>query len=128
MFNPSMRATGRGGGDMVAKCIWCALMIGATVAGAPALALDPIPASQTATAATAPAPTAPVAPTAMATIAVPTGPTAMVLRQGTAVRLKTNDALDSGKAKLGDRFELTTAESVSVGSLMVIPAGSRAVG
>lgn len=52
----------------------------------------------------------------------------LVLRQGTQVRFKTEQALTSKETKEGDRFELTSVEPVYVGSMLVIPAGSRAVG
>lgn len=51
-----------------------------------------------------------------------------VLRQGTAVRFATEQALSSQKSKEGDRFELRTVDPVYVGTMLVIPAGTRAVG
>ncbi len=51
-----------------------------------------------------------------------------VLRQGTTVRFSTEQALSSQKSKEGDRFELRTVEPVYVGAMLVIPAGTRAVG
>lgn len=79
------------------------------------------------------APTAPVAvlapaapaPTPTLVIAQPERP---VLRQGTAVRFVTDQALSSQKSKEGDRFELRSVEPVNVGTMLVIPAGARAVG
>ena len=52
----------------------------------------------------------------------------LVLRQGTAVRFSTESALSSKTTKEGDRFELRSTDPVYVGSLLVIPSGSRAVG
>ncbi|MGL4541180.1 MAG: hypothetical protein ACRCUI_01560 [Polymorphobacter sp.] len=54
--------------------------------------------------------------------------TMLVLRQGTSVRFATDQPLSSQKSKVGDRFELRTVDPVQVGTLLVIPAGSRAVG
>ena len=50
------------------------------------------------------------------------------LRQGTEVRFRTEQMLSSKTAKLGDRFELRSTDPVSVGNLLVIPAGSRGIG
>lgn len=50
------------------------------------------------------------------------------MRQGTEVRFETKDALSSSTSKEGDRFELKSVEDLKVGQLLVIPAGSRAVG
>ncbi len=52
----------------------------------------------------------------------------MVLRQGTAVRFRTENTLSSKTTKEGERFELRSTDPVYVGSLLVIPSGSRAVG
>lgn len=52
----------------------------------------------------------------------------LVLRQGTAVRFSTESSLSSKTTREGDRFELRSTEPVYVGSLLVIPSGSRAVG
>ena len=57
-------------------------------------------------------------------------PSASMLRAGTSVRLKTITELTTNgkKLKVGDRFDLEVSEPVSLNGLVVIPAGSRAVG
>jgi len=52
----------------------------------------------------------------------------IVLPAGTAVRLVTVGAVDSRSAKQGQRFVLALAEDVTVGSTVVIPRGTAAVG
>ncbi len=76
-----------------------------------------------------PAPTmaVPAAPAPVAALVIAPS-NALVLRQGTAVRFATDQALSSQKSKVGDRFELRTVDPVQVGELLVIPAGTRAVG
>lgn len=69
----------------------------------------------------------PAAPAPVAALVIAPS-NALVLRQGTAVRFATDQALSSQKSKLGDRFELRTIDPVRVGELLVIPAGTRAVG
>jgi len=65
-----------------------------------------------------------------------TGPTAAAatttgtLRAGTSVPLKMSEALTTKgkKLKVGQRFQLETADNVTVDGNVVIPAGSPAVG
>ncbi|QMW21891.1 hypothetical protein [Sandaracinobacteroides saxicola] len=52
----------------------------------------------------------------------------MMLREGTVIRLKTLDPLNSKFSKVGDRFNLTVEEAVKVNGITIIPAGARAVG
>ena len=47
---------------------------------------------------------------------------------GTPVRFKTVDPLDSRTATQGQRFRLEVVEDVTVGSVVVIPRGTAAVG
>ena len=54
--------------------------------------------------------------------------TVPMLRQGTEVRSRPEQPLSPKTATVGERFELRSIEPVNVGSLLVIPAGSRAVG
>jgi hypothetical protein len=72
----------------------------------------------------------PSTPVMAVTLGVPAAsqPLTPILRQGTEVRFKTLQPLASGTSHEGDRFELLSVEDVKVGSLLVIPAGSRAVG
>lgn len=53
---------------------------------------------------------------------------AIILRQGTAVRMMSDQLLTSKNNHVGDRFELHAAEDVKIGDLTVILAGSRGVG
>lgn len=64
---------------------------------------------------------------AVTTLAVGKEATPM-LHQGTEVRFETVQALSSADSKEGDRFELKSIEDLRVGQMLVIPAGSRAVG
>lgn len=72
----------------------------------------------------APAVQAQVAPTAAVTTTTGT------LRAGTSVPLKMSEVLSTKgkKLKVGQRFQLETAENVTVDGNVVIPAGSPAVG
>ena len=51
-----------------------------------------------------------------------------VLRLGTSVRLRTEEALSSKTTKTGERFHLRVTEDVKVGDMTVIPAGALAMG
>jgi hypothetical protein len=82
----------------------------AQVSAQPAVAVDPVP----------------VAP-ALA-IVEPSAPTEGVLPENTEVVLTLNEELNSKTHRLGDKFSLTVAQDVSVGSQVVIPRGTRAVG
>lgn len=55
---------------------------------------------------------------------------AVVLRAGTSVPLKMAEALTTNgkKLKVGQRFQLETAEPITVNGMTVIPAGSPATG
>jgi hypothetical protein len=57
-------------------------------------------------------------------------PDAAVLRAGTSVPLKMAEALTTNgkKLKVGQRFQLETAEPITVNGMTVIPAGSPATG
>lgn len=77
------------------------------------------------------APSASVAQVSVVPVQAMAGPptaSAPTLRQGTEVRFRTEQPLSSKTATLGERFELRSIEPVTVGNLLVIPAGSRAVG
>jgi hypothetical protein len=52
----------------------------------------------------------------------------LVLPAGTPVRLSTVDLLDSRSVSQGQRFKLQVVENVTVGSIVVIPRGTAAVG
>lgn len=60
--------------------------------------------------------------------ATSTAPQAAVLRQGTSIAFRTQEALNSKTTKTGDRFHLQVASDVLVGNQIAIPAGSDAVG
>lgn len=53
---------------------------------------------------------------------------ALVLPAETLIQLSTVDPLDSRSVKQGQRFALRVAEDVTVGSAVVIPRGTAAVG
>lgn len=55
-------------------------------------------------------------------------PGAVVLPADTLVQLTTVDVLDSRSVKQGQRFALKVSEDVAVGSAVVIPKGTAAVG
>lgn len=97
------------------------------VLGLTALALAGLSSSSFAqTAETVVAPVAPVA----AVAAVAAVPAASVLRAGTNVQLRTLTSLSTKgkKLKAGDRFDLETADAVTVNGQIAIPARSPAVG
>lgn len=52
----------------------------------------------------------------------------VILPAGTPVHLVTVDSLDSRTVKQGQRFALRVVEDVSVGSVTIIPSGTKAVG
>lgn len=52
----------------------------------------------------------------------------VMLREGTQVRFKLLDALNSKVTKTGDRFNLEVAEDVRVDGMVAVPVGTRAVG
>lgn len=70
------------------------------------------------------------APVAASAQVVMPAPQASVLRVGTPVVLKLSESLSTKEkvAKINDRVRLEVAEPVMVGSTVVIPAGSPAVG
>lgn len=53
---------------------------------------------------------------------------ALVLRQGTPVALKTVEPLSSKRALQGQRFDLEVLDEVRVDGMLVIPRGARGVG
>lgn len=61
-------------------------------------------------------------------IAQPTAARTIILSAGTPVRLTTTATIDSRSIIQGQRFGLTVADDVLVGSRLVIPRGSLAVG
>lgn len=119
-------------------CLSVALVAPSVVSAAPVGARDQAPTAAISeaqargvTAAAAPATATPTAQPAMVVvppvIAAPTAGT-VVLAQGTAINFRTMNTLSSKTTKLGERFELTVAEPVFVGDVMVVPSGARGVG
>lgn len=51
--------------------------------------------------------------------------TRVVLPEGTVILVRTQQALDSGAARVGQTFEATVSDTVRVDGFAVIPAGSR---
>jgi len=70
----------------------------------------------------APAKHAEVAP-----VAAPS-PSAITLRNGTAIHLKLGKTISSATAHVGDIVDLTVVEEVIVDGISVVPAGSTAIG
>jgi hypothetical protein len=72
----------------------------------------------------------PVVPTPAATIVTSANPELMILRAGVSVPLKLMEELTTKgkKLRVGQRFQMEVAENVMLGSVVVIPAGSPAVG
>lgn len=55
-------------------------------------------------------------------------PTSVVLPAATPVRFVTDSTIDSRTVQQGQRFTIIVAEDVSVGSNLVLPKGTRAIG
>lgn len=64
------------------------------------------------------------------TVVMPTGATASVLRTGTPVVLKLSEEISTKEkaAHVNDRVRMEVAEAVTVNDVIVIPAGSPAIG
>src|SRR5215471_11391069 len=58
----------------------------------------------------------------------PTAPKKVVLVEGTEVTLRMAQDLSSGTARRGEPIELTLAEDLRVGHVLVAKAGARALG
>ena len=61
-------------------------------------------------------------------ISTPPAPVYYTVQAGQSLRVRMNDEISSGNARIGDRFKVTVVDPVYAGGKEVIPAGSIIVG